>query len=231
MSSISKGFHARRGNGVYPASFRARNLMPKSTKMSSEESGAARGLELSKKALYYSTPHWQEQPPLRMGGAIMMHIMLLDSVMSRRTNRLLESHGLTFNQFIALGCIGHEPDGLTHSQLSQRLMVSKTPVTSIVDRLERMGLARRVADTTDRRVSYICITDEGRERWQGVHDMFTSQKPPEFPMTEDEQLDLLNHLAHLLDSVANDDPFVTALREAPVPPENAGDLFQPEKEP
>ncbi|RYX86383.1 MarR family transcriptional regulator [bacterium] len=205
--------------------------MPKPVNVLSEQTYAERGLELSKKVVHYSTPCWEQNLPMPVGGAIMMHIMLLDSVMSRRTNRMLESYGLTFNQFIALGCIGHEVEGITHSQLSQRLMVSKTPVTSIVDRLEKMGLARRVADTTDRRVSHIVITEEGRRRWQEVHEMFVAHRPPEFPMSEAEQLSLLNNLARLLDSVAVDDPFVTALREAPAPPENTSELFQLEKEP
>ena len=55
----------------------------------------------------------------------------------------------------------HAGNALTMSQLSQKLMVSNGNVTGVVDRLERDGLVRRRASSTDRRVQYIELTEQG----------------------------------------------------------------------
>ena len=70
--------------------------------------------------------------------ALMCHVMLLNSVLERSANRFAEDHGLTFPQWMALGCVGHGGDeGVRHSEIGQRLMLSKAPVTGVIDRLER----------------------------------------------------------------------------------------------
>ena len=101
--------------------------------------------------------------------SILCHILLLESVMMRLANRICEAHDLTFTQWMALSCISHEgKSGITHSELSQHLMLSKAPITAIVDRLETAKMVKRVADKTDRRVSRVVITAKGLKQWNGA---------------------------------------------------------------
>src|SRR5690606_20437719 len=60
--------------------------------------------------------------------------------------------------------------GITHSELCNRLMLSKAPVTGIVDRLVRDGYVQRTADASDRRVTRIAINSGGIAVWQRVRD-------------------------------------------------------------
>ncbi len=53
------------------------------------------------------------------------------------------------------------PEGIRMTDLSERLVVSKSGLTTIIDRLEARGLLRRVPDPDDRRAIRIAITDEG----------------------------------------------------------------------
>ena len=72
--------------------------------------------------------------------------------------------GLTFARYEALVLLTFSRAGaLPLGKMGDRLMVHPTSVTSIVDRLERDGLVRRVAGAGDRRVVLAEITDAGRE--------------------------------------------------------------------
>jgi DNA-binding MarR family transcriptional regulator len=75
--------------------------------------------------------------------------------------RLRIAFDITLPQFDVLSELEHAGSALTMSQLSQKLMVSNGNVTGVVDRLERDGLVRRRASSTDRRVQYIELTGQG----------------------------------------------------------------------
>jgi len=54
------------------------------------------------------------------------------------------------------------------SELSDLLLVSNGNATTVVDRLEREGRARRVASETDRRVVLVELTPMGRQWFQKI---------------------------------------------------------------
>lgn len=146
-----------------------------------------------------------------LGQSIFCHILLLESVLMRSANRIAEGHDLTFPQWMALSCISHEGEtGITHSDLSRRLMLSKAPITAIVDRLEKAGRVNRVADKHDRRVSRVVITEQGMKSWDAMHtDMETHGKAMMSCLSEDEQKSMLPCLARLLNAAMQDDPMLS----------------------
>lgn len=54
-------------------------------------------------------------------------------------------------------------DGMTQSELANRLDLGKVALGGLVDRLETVGLVERHADAEDRRVRRIILTPEGRK--------------------------------------------------------------------
>lgn len=144
--------------------------------------------------------------------AIMCHIMLLHSVLERRANRVMEEHGLTVPQWMALGCIGHCGEkGIRHSELGHRLMLSKAPVTGVVDRLERAGYVRRESDDSDRRVSRVVILPEGEVAWKRVRQTLREGSFDVCSSLNDaEQRQLLSLMARLLENMAREDPILSA---------------------
>lgn len=157
----------------------------------------------------------ENKGPLEMReSGIYCSIMVLNSVMERVGNRKLESHALTIPQWLALGAVLHAGEaGLSHGQLGQRMMLSKAPVTGLVDRMVRAGLVKRKADKTDRRVSRVSITPEGRERWNRAHETLTSSAKVDLEkcLDQEQQEQLLRLLSHLLSSFAEQDPQVAEL--------------------
>jgi DNA-binding MarR family transcriptional regulator len=64
----------------------------------------------------------------------------------------------------------YETDGLSQSDLIERLGVEPPTVTGTVQRLERDGLLRREPDSTNRRVSRVYLTDAGRALEEPIKD-------------------------------------------------------------
>ncbi|HEX9997855.1 MAG TPA: MarR family transcriptional regulator [Abditibacterium sp.] len=159
-----------------------------------------------------------EEPGLT--GAMMCQIMMLNSVIERTGNRLLEEHALTLPQWLALGCISHAgEEGIPHSQIGQKLMLSKAPITGIVDRLERVGLVERRADLKDRRVSRAVATEKGVATWWNVKHTLRghSENAINAALSDDEQETLLRLMGRLLDAFSHSDPTLADLHSKEVP--------------
>jgi DNA-binding MarR family transcriptional regulator len=81
--------------------------------------------------------------------------------------RLWDSRGLTMTQLRLMFALFQE-DGIAVSTLAQRMDISPSAMTGIIDRLRRTKLIRRRADPRDRRVTRIYLTEEGRTLWGAV---------------------------------------------------------------
>lgn len=82
----------------------------------------------------------------------------------RRTffDQALKPLGITRAQWWALGNISrHAEDGMIQTELAHILEMGKVSVGGLIDRLEEAELVYRKADTVDRRVKRIFITDKG----------------------------------------------------------------------
>jgi DNA-binding MarR family transcriptional regulator len=155
-----------------------------------------------------------EQPEqITPAASLMCHVCLLNSVVERAANRSLEQQELTLPQWMALGCIGNAGGaGITHSELGKRLMLSKAPITGVVDRLERGGYVQRKADQKDRRISRVVITAKGEETWQNVRQALREGTSDFYAcLTVQEQETLLSLLARVLDSAAKADPILATI--------------------
>ena len=151
-----------------------------------------------------------------MGPGIYCSIMVLNSVMERAGNRILEEHHLTIPQWLGLGAVLNRGDeGISHGQLGQRMMLSKAPVTGLVDRLARAGLVERSPDPGDRRVSLVRITPEGEALWHRAHDTLKDDSREDMldSLDREQQEQLLRLMSHLLSSFAAQDPHVAELVE------------------
>ena len=70
---------------------------------------------------------------------------------------------LSPSQFNLLNLIAGRPDGLSQADLSRQLLMHRSNVTGLVDRLEARGLVKRQDQEGDRRTYRIVLTAEGRK--------------------------------------------------------------------
>jgi DNA-binding MarR family transcriptional regulator len=73
----------------------------------------------------------------------------------------LKAIGLSIPQFDLLSTLS-EREGITQSELAERLYVTKGNVSGLVDRLVEAGLVERRAIATDRRSYSLYLTPDGR---------------------------------------------------------------------
>jgi DNA-binding MarR family transcriptional regulator len=81
-------------------------------------------------------------------------------------NRLRAQFETTLPRFDLLAQLERQPQGLTMSELSQRLMVTGANVTGLTDQLEAEGLVRRTAHPGDRRAFAVRLTSRGRRQFR-----------------------------------------------------------------
>ena len=82
----------------------------------------------------------------------------MTSVMDKR----LSKHGLTRSHWRAVLYIWRTP-GISQTELSEILDVSRMGVTGLLDRMERKGLVVRKDDPNDRRMKRIYLSDSTQE--------------------------------------------------------------------
>ena len=83
--------------------------------------------------------------------------------LARRQEEVFSRFNLNRGEVGALSAlrIAGPPHRLSPTRLARGLMLSSAGVTSRIDRLERRGFVRRLADPNDRRGVIIDLTDEG----------------------------------------------------------------------
>jgi DNA-binding MarR family transcriptional regulator len=78
--------------------------------------------------------------------------------------------GASLVELDLLAELAHAPDRrLRMSEISQRLTISTTSVTRVVDGLEARGYAKRTLSQGDRRVIYAELTDKGAKLLKRAH--------------------------------------------------------------
>ena len=66
------------------------------------------------------------------------------------------------SQFNVLNLLRGRENGVTQMELSRELIMHRSNMTGLVDRLEKRGLVERRANPDDRRVWRVMLTDKGR---------------------------------------------------------------------
>ena len=136
-------------------------------------------------------------PPIALSQYRMIHdvYVLLDD----GDQRLLRSFNLSTSQFAVLVLLDAE-QGWRLTDLSDHLLIDKSTVTRIIDRLEHMQLVRRVADAADRRVQRVVLTQEGvlqRDATRAAHEGSLERRMSSLTLDEQSQLE------HLLSKLRN----------------------------
>lgn len=102
------------------------------------------------------------------GYDLVIQVMSVANVMVKESHRLFRPHGLSEAQFNVLNVLGPEPAGLSQRALSDVLVVDRSNITGLLDRMAQSGWVKRADHPSDRRVYVVTLTAEGRKLWQKV---------------------------------------------------------------
>jgi len=79
--------------------------------------------------------------------------------------QLQREHGLTLNDYEVLLHLSHADEGmLRRVDLAESILLTASGITRLLEGLERSGYVCKHACTSDARVSYAKLTDDGRQK-------------------------------------------------------------------
>ncbi len=90
----------------------------------------------------------------------------------RESQRLFRPHGLTAAQYNVLNVLAGNDEGMSQRELGEVLVVDRSNVTGLLDRMEKAGWVKRSDDPQDRRVYRVSLTPSGRKLWRRVNPLY-----------------------------------------------------------
>jgi len=117
---------------------------------------------------------------------------------NKRLQDDLERLDLTLPQFYVLATLGYA-GGLPFGEIGEKMMVTVSNLTGIVDRLEEKKLASRQRDARDRRVVCVLLTEKGTKLYKSTIPLFEKSISQFFsPLDKPQQKELASLLRKLI---------------------------------
>ena len=106
------------------------------------------------------------------GFQLVAAVMATAEAFLRESQRQFRPLGATGAQYNVLNILVSHPEGLSQRELGDLLVVDRSNVTGLLDRLEKTGLVRRDDHPGDRRVYRVSITPAGLAFWEKIHPLY-----------------------------------------------------------
>ena len=102
------------------------------------------------------------------GYELVSAVMATADAFLHESRRLFRPHGLSGAQYNLLNVVALSTAGLSQRELSDHLVVDRSNITGLLDRMEKAGWVRRTDHPVDRRVYRVVLTPAGRTLWEKV---------------------------------------------------------------
>ncbi len=103
-----------------------------------------------------------------------MNIVLTGTLLSKIGDKILKPLGLTDAQFNVLMLLKYQSEHgeMNQTNLGSKLLVNRSNVTGLIDRMEQAGWVQRTPDPSDRRVHIVKISSSGRRILEKAEKMY-----------------------------------------------------------
>lgn len=117
------------------------------------------------------------QPIGDLAHEAIMNIAYTGEILSKEAHRILRPLGLTDSQFNVLMILKYQSENgaMNQTELGRRLLVNRSNVTGLVDRMEQAGWLRRHAAEGDRRINLIQLTPSGQALLEQAESLYFSR--------------------------------------------------------
>ena len=130
---------------------------------------------------------WKESAP---GMAAVVSVLRAEQIFLTQATTVLRPLGLTFARYQVLGMLrGRGP--ITLGRLGDGLWITPATVTNAIDRLEAVGLCRRLSHPDDARSTLAEITAKGRKVFERAVDALNAELFGAMTLSEDELAQLV----------------------------------------
>jgi len=134
----------------------------------------------------------------RYSTSLWIRFLRFNLISNKKLQDDLEKLQLTSPQFYVLATIGYA-GGLPFGEIGEKMMVTVSNLTGIVDRLEEKGLVARERDVHDRRVIRVRLTEKGSKLYKNTIPLFEKSISQFFsPLDKSQQKELSSLLRKLI---------------------------------
>jgi MarR family 2-MHQ and catechol resistance regulon transcriptional repressor len=128
------------------------------------------------------------QPLVSDNHEALLNLVRTSSMLLKLSDRFFSRFGMTDAQFNILMILSdYEAEGLSQQELSNHLIVTKSNMVGLVDRLEKAGYVKRKSHPTDRRFYRIVLTAKGREMIEKVKKSYFEEVDKMMSVLSDSQ--------------------------------------------
>jgi DNA-binding MarR family transcriptional regulator len=151
---------------------------------------------------------------------LLVALLLVRNALEKRSDAFFQPFGLTDAQFNILNLLAISKGPMDQLALTERLLVGKSSISIVLNRMVKAGLIQRREHPSDRRQVVLALTRRGRELWRkisplyekGVEEVFGSLPPNRrHPFLDDLEI-LYGALKRNTETVSGKTSFLT-LRE------------------
>ena len=111
----------------------------------------------------------------------------------QRADELLTKIGLHVGQEMLLAALW-DNEGITQTELAERMMIQAPTLTNSLRRLERDGFVKRSADLEDQRISRVYLTEKGHSLKEAIQEKWGQLEEESFGGFSVEERVLLRRL-------------------------------------
>ena len=99
---------------------------------------------------------------------LLVALLLVQSLLERRSEAFFQPFGLTGAQFNILNLLGYHDGRMEQAALVDLLLVGKSSISIVLNRMVRDGLVKREEHPRDRRQVVLILTPKGRALWRRI---------------------------------------------------------------
>jgi MarR family transcriptional regulator, 2-MHQ and catechol-resistance regulon repressor len=99
---------------------------------------------------------------------LLLAMLLVQNSLERRSEAFFQPFGLTASKFNILNLLSMKNGQMDQSELVDQLLVGKSSISIVLNRMVRDNLIRRESHPKDRRQVVLVITKKGNEIWSKV---------------------------------------------------------------
>jgi DNA-binding MarR family transcriptional regulator len=99
---------------------------------------------------------------------LLVALLLVQSLLERRSEAYFQPFGLTGAQFNILNLLGYREGRMDQAELVDLLLVGKSSISIVLNRMVRDDLIKREEHPKDRRQVVLVLTPKGRALWRKI---------------------------------------------------------------
>jgi DNA-binding MarR family transcriptional regulator len=106
---------------------------------------------------------------------VLVALLLVQNAMERRSENFFQDYGLTGAQFNILNLLAAADGSLDQLALTERLLVGKSSISIVLNRMAKAGLIGRREHARDRRQVVLALTPKGRALWRRISTKYEAE--------------------------------------------------------